>query len=183
MNSFYLIFAIIVIVGLFGIVITVAKVILSKLNNNQSTNNQTSGTPTLYQKKRLMTPCEMDFYLKIKDLEQYYRIIPQLNLATIVNKITNTKYYNDLFRNIDFAIFTPDYSDVLLLIELNDNTHSQKNRKARDLKVQQICDEIGVPLLKFYTNYPNEKNYVLNRIITEINKNKNTTSDQQKISN
>ena len=180
MSSYYLIYTIFIIVGILGIIIAAITLILSKLNyNNQNINNQASiGSPTLYQKKSLMTACEMDFYLKIKDLEQYYRIIPQINLASIVTKATNNKYYNDLFRNIDFAIFTPDYSALLLLIELNDNTHNQRNRKIRDLKVQRICNEIGIPLLKFYTNYPNEKNYVLNRIITEIEKTKSSTSNQ-----
>ena len=123
---------------------------------------------TIYKIKPIMTPYEYKFYEEIRELETDYIIIPQLNLASIVKKINNNKYYSELFRNIDFAIFTKDYNKLLLLIEINDNTHNQVKRKDRDLKVQKICKDINVPLIKFYTSYPNEKDYVINRILKEI---------------
>ena len=55
------------------------------------------------------------------------------------------------------------------VIEINDKTHNTKKRKDRDLKVQKICDDVNVKLIKFYTSYPNERNYILNRVINEIN--------------
>ena len=98
--------------------------------------------------------------------------MPQLNLAAVVKKINNNRYYSELFRNIDFAIFTKDYQELLLLIELNDQTHNNYNRKDRDLKVKKICNDIGVKLMTFYTKYPNEKAYVINRIKNELSDNK-----------
>lgn len=117
-----------------------------------------------YLKKAIMTNYELNFYNKIKDLEQNYKIIPQLNLASIVKKISKYKYQTELYRNIDFAIFSKDYKEVLLLIELNDKTHKNNNRKDRDLKVKKICNDINIKLITFYTYYPNEKEYVINRI-------------------
>ena len=64
-----------------------------------------------------------------------------------------------MFRNVDFAIFDKDYKNILLLIELNDKTHSSKRRISRDLKVEKIVNQAGIKLIKFYSNYPNEKNY------------------------
>ena len=52
-----------------------------------------------------MTKTERDFYDKIKYLEPEYEVIPQVNLASIVSKENNNRYYTDLFRNIDFTIF------------------------------------------------------------------------------
>lgn len=52
-----------------------------------------------------MTKAERDFYDKIKYLEPEYKVIPQVNSASIVSKENNNRYYTDLFRNIDFAIF------------------------------------------------------------------------------
>jgi len=122
----------------------------------------------IYIRKNFMTQTELVFYNKIKELESNYRIIPQLNLATVIKKV-NKGYYSELFRNIDFAIFDKEYKTLLLLIELNDNTHNYSNRKNRDLKVKDICNNAGIKLITFYTNCPNEKNYVLKRINDELN--------------
>lgn len=134
---------------------------------------------TIYIKKKFMSACEEAFYNKIKELEIDYKIVPQLNLATITNKINNNRYHNDLFRNIDFAIFSKDYKEILLLIELNDKTHQTYKRKDRDLKVKKICNDIGVKLITFYTIYPNEKDYVINRIKTEINNHAPSPTEQK----
>ena len=140
----------------------------------QDTNsiNYTKSEETIYTRKKLMTDYEYKFYNILKELEDNYTIVPQLNLAAVVKKINNNRYYSELFRNIDFAIFTKDYQELLLLIELNDQTHNNYNRKDRDLKVKKICNDIGVKLMTFYTKYPNEKAYVINRIKNELSDNK-----------
>ena len=140
----------------------------------QDTNsiNYTKNKETIYTRKKLMTDYEYKFYNILKELEDNYTIVPQLNLAAVVKKINNNRYYSELFRNIDFAIFTKDYQELLLLIELNDQTHNNYNRKDRDLKVKKICNDIGVKLMTFYTKYPNEKAYVINRIKNELSDNK-----------
>ncbi len=126
-----------------------------------------------------MTNNERLFYNKIKCLELEYKIIPQVSLASIISKENNNKYYTDLFRNIDFAIFDTNLQDVLLLIELNDGTHKLKKRKNRDAKIKKICNAAGIPLLFFYTKYPNEKDYVINRIRNIINKTKDDNLNRQ----
>ena len=140
----------------------------------QDTNsiNYTKNEETIYTRKKLMTDYEYKFYNILKELEDNYTIVPQLNLAAVVKKINNNRYYSELFRNIDFAIFTKDYQELILLIELNDQTHNNYNRKDRDLKVKKICNDIGVKLMTFYTKYPNEKAYVINRIKNELSDNK-----------
>ena len=127
---------------------------------------------TIYQKRNLMTNYEYKFYQNIKELEDEYQIVPQLNLAAVTKKINNNRYYSELFRNIDFAIFSKDYQELLLLIEINDQTHNNYNRRDRDMKVKKICNDIGVKLITFYTKYPNEKTYVINRIKSELDTNK-----------
>ena len=130
---------------------------------------------TIYQKRNLMTNYEYKFYQNIKELEDEYQIVPQLNLAAVTKKINNNRYYSELFRNIDFAIFSKDYQELLLLIEINDQTHNNYNRRDRDMKVKKICNDIGVKLITFYTKYPNEKTYVINRIKNELDTYKELT--------
>ena len=135
---------------------------------------------TIYKKKNIMTDYEYKFYLILKELEKYnYKVIPQVNLATIVEKVNNKKYYTELFRNIDFVIFNEDLTDVLLLIEVNDATHNTKKRKSRDIKVKSICANAGLNLITFYTKYANEKSYVLNRALASITtKNNNNRTNK-----
>ncbi len=144
----------------------------AKINNNEvessiiynpkATTNYDKNNFVTYNAKDFLTHTEYNFYQKISSLESNYRIIPQVNLASIVNK-KGKRFQNELFRNIDFGIFTKDFK-LLLLIELNDSTHQQINRRDRDLKVQKILNDCGIKLIKFYTCYPNEQHYVLNRI-------------------
>ena len=128
----------------------------------------------MYQKrKKFMTYNERIFYNKLIELEEEYnlKIQPQINLATIIKKKNNNYYkrVNELFRNIDFGIFSKNYNDLLLLIELNDKSHNKKERKLRDEKVKDIVKEAGIKLITFYTNFPNKEEYIKNRILKEIN--------------
>lgn len=149
---------------LFDIIIEwILKILgISKVKENKKIEN-------IYKKRNFMTLTELNFYNKIQELEQEYKIVPQLNLGTIIEK-QNKGYRNELFKNIDFAIFNKNFSEILLLIELNDNTHEQKKRKQRDKKVKEICNNANIKLITFYTKYSNEKEYVLNRIREEIKK-------------
>ena len=64
-----------------------------------------------------------------------------------------------------------------MLIEINDKTHNELSRKDRDLNIQKICNDTGIKLMKFYTCYPNEKEYVINRIKKELNKENNIENE------
>ena len=146
----------------------IIEFIINLFKKNKNISIDKVQTEKRYIEKNIMTKCEIEFYNKIKELENEYIIHPQINLATIVKKISTDRYANELFRNIDFAIFDKNYNKLLLLIELNDKTHNNYKRKDRDLKVKKICNDINVKLITFYTKYPNEKNYVINRIKSNI---------------
>lgn len=42
------------------------------------------------------------------------------------------------------------------------------NRIKRDIKVKNICNSANIKLITFYTNYPNNKDYVIKRIKQEL---------------
>lgn len=128
-----------------------------------------------YRKRKFLTISEIDFYNTLTELNNEYIVVPQVNLETIVEKV-DSKYRSELFKNIDFGVFTPEFE--LLLIELNDKTHRQKNRIERDKKLKEILNNCDIPLLTFYTDYPNEKNYVINRIRKTIIKGQEENSNQ-----
>lgn len=115
---------------------------------------------TYTSKTSLMTECEKGFFDAIKKIASpKYIVQPQINLASIINKESHSKYQNELFRNIDFGILDQNYK-LLVLIEINDATHTERNRRERDQKVQTICKEAGIPLITFWTKYGVNESYI-----------------------
>lgn len=132
-------------------------------------------------KEDFITDYERYFYNIFKEIARENNLIvhPQLNLASIIDKpesyLQKSKYRNELFRNIDFAFFTEDYKELLLLVEINDRTHLQKDRKDRDEKVKNICKTIGIKLIHFYSsskdNSKEHVKYVILKVLKENNPN------------
>ena len=121
-----------------------------------------------YKKKDFLTPVEKKFLQTLKVLNDYNLIvIPQVNLATIIQKIGDFRYQSELYRNIDFGVFDSEYN-LLLLIELNDLSHQQYQRRERDWKVKDLVDKAEIKLMKFYTDKPNTQEYVIGRILGEL---------------
>lgn len=117
----------------------------------------------LYQLKRsLMTRNEQNYYAAIlKILPSEYHLFPQVNLAAFITRTDNSKYRNELFRNVDFLITDDRYSPKAI-IEINDNTHTESGRKERDQKVRYICEEAGIPIVKLWTSYGIDSQYINN---------------------
>ena len=150
------------------ILILIIKILINKFNDKSKVQNGVNNT---YFTRQLMTRYERYFYdilIELKD-ELNIEIMPQVNLATIINKEGNYTWRNELFKNIDFGIFSKDYEKLLLLIEINDKTHNNYSRRQRDIKVDNIVNNAGIKLIKFYSSYPNKKDYVKNRVRDEIN--------------
>lgn len=164
MSNKILFIVIIIIIAIIGKTINknIRKTTKGKKTNSKLDNN--------YSVKPLITKYERYFYDIFVELENELdiKVMPQVNLSSIINKDTNQRYRTELFRNIDFGIFTKDYSKILLLIEINDNTHNQKKRIRRDKKVDEIVRKANIKLIKFYSNYPNKKEYVKERVKKEI---------------
>ena len=98
-------------------------------------------------KKCLLSRPEMTAYAILKTmLEPKYRVYPQIALLSIVDKLTNTSYRNELFRIIDFVVFDNSLKP-LLAIELNDASHNRKDRRERDEKVKDILSKAGIKIV------------------------------------
>ncbi len=128
-------------------------------------NHDFDQTPPSYTSKdSIMTDCEKQFFQAIKDIVgESYVVQPQINLASIIDKNSSMKYRNELFRNIDMGIFDRDYK-LLVLVEINDATHSSRDRRERDAKVAHICNEAKIPLVVFWTKYGVNKKYIKDRL-------------------
>lgn len=119
----------------------------------------------LYElKSSLISRTEKPYLTAIKQsLPTGYFVQPQVNLASIITKNGNHKYQNELYRNIDACVFDMSYKPILL-IEINDNTHTERNRRERDEKVKNICEDAGIQLITFWTNYGVNQDYIYKRV-------------------
>lgn len=169
-------FLILIIVILFIMyLLTIIKNKSGKFNYKTISKNREN---IYYIQKNIITTNERNFYNKIKILEDRYTIIPQVCLAAIIQKKGDFRYQNELYKLIDFGIFSKDLSKLHLLIEINDQTHNKPNRKKRDFAVKDYCSKAKIPLITFYSSYPNETNYVINRILNEIEKESNSPTSE-----
>lgn len=157
----------VVILGI--IVIIVIAVVIALADERKVKRPSAAMSPTaLYRKKALLTPYEQTFLHKLTPLmERGYIVVPQVNLASVIDRVDGAKYHNELFRNVDFGVFDSHYTP-LLLIELNDRSHKQPARAERDRKVRSIAEAAAIPLLTFYADMPNEPGYVYERIMKSL---------------
>ena len=93
----------------------------------------------LYEpKKRLITKNEQGFFDALREIvPQGYHVFPQINLAAFLEKVDNSVYHNELFRNVDFLITNGEFAPKIV-VEINDNTHHKWERRQRDEKVSAI---------------------------------------------
>ena len=104
-------------------------------------------------KSSLISKNEQLFYDTIKEvIPDGFFVFPQINLASFINRTDDARFHNELFRNVDFLITNEKYQP-LIVIEINDQTHLNADRKERDEKIQKICQEAGIPIIKLWTSY------------------------------
>lgn len=137
-------------------------------NTSQGGPAQEKHRPVYSSKGSIMTECERAFFLAIREVaEPQYIVQPQVNLASVIDKESHSRYRNELFRNVDFGIFDKDYR-LIVLVEINDQSHMMYTRQERDQKVKQICEEAGIPLVTLWTKYGVNKAYIRNRLAEHL---------------
>ena len=103
-----------------------------------------------FLKDSLLTKTELEYYSVLYSiLGNKFLILPQINLASIIDKEGGGNFRSELFRNADFGVFDYDYRP-LFLVEINDNTHLRKDRRERDKKVNKICKSAWLPILTLW---------------------------------
>lgn len=122
--------------------------LIKKSKNASAANKDDTAVPSLpdgenstlpYSKKYLLTKNEWFFYKQLKKVE--------------VKKGTDKKEWGKYFskiksKHLDFVLCNPDNLAVLLLIELDDTSHEQEERKERDEFVERLLNQVGYQLLR-----------------------------------
>lgn len=121
------------------------------------------------RKKRIMTACEAEFFDTLKGIAAgRYEVFPQVALVSLVDKVTQSAYRNELFRIVDFVLADRNTFAPLLAVELNDSSHLKAERKLRDEKVAEICKKAKLPLVTFTTRQARDAAFVRREIMHSV---------------
>lgn len=106
-----------------------------------------------YQRKYLLTKNEYREYMKLRQLaaDRGLLICPKVRLLDIIEPRKGEKDYKSLFykvqaKHVDFVICDQDLR-IKVILELDDNSHDQKDRQERDAFVDQILTSVGYQVL------------------------------------
>lgn len=108
-----------------------------------------------YKKKLLLTKNEWAFYKTLKPVadELGYSILAKIRVADLVEVAVSDrsewqKYFNKINKkHIDFALAKPENLQIVLLIELDDNSHNDTQKK-RDEFIEALYKQTGYKLLR-----------------------------------
>jgi len=106
-----------------------------------------------YQRKYLLTKNEYRDYMTLRKIaaEKDLLICPKVRLLDIIEPRKGEKDYKSLFfkvqaKHVDFVICDKDLR-IKAVLELDDNSHDQKDRQDRDAFVDQILTSVGYKVI------------------------------------
>ena len=143
----------------------------------KSRDNQTTARTISYlykPKGSVMTPSENEFFdVLLKIVNSQYYVFPQIHLSSILDHKINGQSWKGAWgsiqqKSVDFTICDTRSRLPILVIELDDMTHDRDDRKLRDMKVDQVFEQAGLPILHFRTGAITDYEQVKSRIAEKI---------------
>ena len=131
------------------LILTIAIIILEKLIDNKTENNNNSYKEKYKKIEYLLTKSELKFYRILKQITDKlgYSLFCQVSLYEII-KSKNYKDFNKIkSKSIDFVI-TQENCKILLCIELDDKSHEKQKRIQRDNFINKLFQDLEIKLLR-----------------------------------
>jgi len=116
-----------------------------------------TGPSRIYEAREgLFTPAECNFLTVLQRVcASRYTVFGKVRIADIVQvrKGLPSKEWRQAFnrissKHIDFLLCDPESLEVRCAVELDDASHRRKDRSDRDLFVDRVLEEAGIPLLR-----------------------------------
>lgn len=137
-----------------------------------------------FERKYLLTKNEYYFYKELKRIADKYNLVvlSKIRFADIV-QVKNSEieskseWYSNFgkikSRHIDFALANPDNLYVLLVIELDDNSHYSETAKKRDEFINSVLEKCGYKIIR--TKGPNNLEEQIVNLLNLNNTDNNTS--------
>lgn len=119
-------------------------------NNNQIKKSQYK----YYAKSYVMTSRENECFKTLNEIfSSKWFVVPQVHLSALLDYRVKGQNWNAAFRHIngksvDFVLIGKESYKVICVIELDDSTHSKPNRIERDVEIERMFKEAGIPLAR-----------------------------------
>lgn len=143
---------------IFAVIIGVIVVAVEVLKGHKSTDEKEPKQYEYKQKNFFMSRAEHEcFDAILKAVGNEYHIFPQVHLSSIVDNKVTGQNWKGAFKHIsqksvDFVLCDKAYISPKLAIELDDQTHERPDRMERDVEVERILKDAGLPLLRLENN-------------------------------
>lgn len=124
--------------------------------SSSSKPSQMAAQRYFYSKKdAIMTPAETAFYKRLAHITAgKYIVFPQIHLSALLKNETKGRYWKAAFQRInrtsvDYVLADGESLQAVYVVELDDWSHDNAKRRARDAGVAQILADAKIPLVRF----------------------------------
>jgi len=140
------------------------------------TQQKTADRPRKYFKNNfLMTASERSFFAVLKEIVgDDYLVFSQVSLSSLlsVQKVGRWVDYHSFnkiqAKRMDFVLCEKTTTEPLLVIELDDASHFQGDRIRRDKFLDEVFNDVGIPILHVRNSAPG---YDKDELSAEVRKN------------
>ena len=142
-------------VWIFLVVLVVLIALIALFAISRQRAGRDAAAPPYQRLDTLFSSTERSFLGVLDQVTKHeYRVFAKVRVADVINprkglrKPEWQRAFNRISRkHFDFVLCNPSTLAVLCVIELNDKSHQEKSRQARDAFLQSVCEAAGVPLI------------------------------------
>lgn len=102
-------------------------------------------------KRSLMSEAEKSLFNALSEAFPHYRVMAQVRLPELIDLVSvysQRLLYAVTNKSIDFVLMDPATGAPVVAIELDDSSHLAPERIQRDMFVNSLFDEAGMPLCR-----------------------------------
>ena len=138
------------------IILAVIVILIIKRASSSETRKVFKNNKYAYTAKTLiMSKTEAEFFKKLNLVagERYF-VFPQVHLSALLDHHVSGQDWGIAFRHIngksvDFVLCDKETLQPVYALELDDDTHSRRDRVDRDAEVERIFSQARLPLVRF----------------------------------
>lgn len=142
------------------------------INPEQPKNQEENYNEHYIARNYILTKNELTIYDILMNIakELELTLLSQVSLYSILkSRNDNDKYFNKIrSKSIDFVLIDKKTSKIEICIELDDSTHQQPERIERDNFINQLFNDLKIPLLRIKVKEQYNKIEIENELMKKI---------------
>ena len=145
--------AMIMLIGIAYIFKGIGKIKQAK-DSNENNSQIKKSQYKYYAKSYVMTSRENECFKILNDIfSSKWFVVPQVHLSALLDYRVKGQNWNAAFRHIngksvDFVLIGKESYKVICAIELDDSTHSKRDRMERDVEIERMFKGARIPLAR-----------------------------------